>query len=144
MGMTGPIFRIDELVKYCENRSVLHFGYVQHEGMYEQSIRNNVWLHGLISKVATRAVGIDYLEKEVAIIKEKYGYEGYYGDATDLDNCQLDEQFDVIICGELIEHITSPGLMLEGIKRFMKKDSILIITTPNVWSRDYRSQIGKS
>ena len=142
--MEKIIFRIDEILRYCKNRSVLHFGFVQHSHLYESLIAKNEWVHGQIGRVAHRLVGIDYLRDDVEKIKEKYGYEGYYGDATDLSSCRLDEKFDVIVCGELIEHLTNPGLMLEGIKKFMNKDSLLIITTPNPWGRPYLSQIKKN
>ena len=138
--MKEPIFRVDEILRYCKGKSVLHFGFVQHADQYEESIAKNNWAHGWINTVATRLVGIDYLKDDVEKIRSKYGYEVYYGDAMDLESCELDEQFDVVICGELIEHLTNPGLMLEGIKRFMKKEGILIITTPNVWGKTYVHQ----
>ena len=31
----------------------------------------------------------------------------------------LNETFDVIIAGEMIEHLSNPGLFLKGIQRFM-------------------------
>jgi SAM-dependent methyltransferase len=142
--MQKVIFRIDEILKYCKNRSVLHFGFVQHSHLYESLIAKNEWVHGQIAPVARRLVGIDFLKEDVEKIKEKYGYEGYYGDATDLSTCTLNEKFDVIVCGELIEHLTNPGLMLEGIKKFMNKDSLLIITTPNAWGLSYLLQVKKS
>jgi SAM-dependent methyltransferase len=123
---------------------VLHFGFVQHADQYEEAIAKNNWAHGWINTVASRLVGIDYLKNDVEKIRDKYGYEAYYGDAMDLGSCALNEQFDVVICGELIEHLTNPGLMLEGIKRFMKKDGILIITTPNVWGKTYLHQAKRS
>ena len=119
--MTSVIFRTDEILKYCKDKSVLHLGFVQHSHLYEPLIEKNEWVHGLIAKVATRLVGIDYLRDDTEKIKTKYGFEAYFGDATNLESCELQEQFDIIICGELIEHLTNPGLMLDGIKRFMKK-----------------------
>jgi len=52
-----------------------------------------------------------------------------------LENVAIEQKFDIIVCGELIEHIENPGLMLDGIKRFMNDDRILIITTPNPCSK---------
>ena len=42
--------------------------------------------------------------------------------------------FDVIVCGELIEHVANPGLMLENIRSFLNSRGYLIITTPNPWA----------
>ncbi|MCO6499798.1 MAG: methyltransferase domain-containing protein [Vicingus serpentipes] len=127
------VFRKDEIIKYCKDKSVLHLGFIQHSEFYEQKIKENDWLHGKIAEVSKKLVGIDYLEKDVNIISEKYGYECYFGDVMDMDGIECSEKFEVIICGELIEHIENPGLMLEGVKRFMDSESILIITTPNPW-----------
>lgn len=131
------VFRVDEILKYCKNKSVLHLGYVQHSHLYEELIRRGDWVHGSIASVTGKLTGLDYLKEDVDVIKRLYGYEGFYADAMNLDACELKEKFDVIVCGELIEHLTNPGLMLEGLKRFMGPDSLLIITTPNAWGKEY-------
>lgn len=40
--------------------------------------------------------------------------------------------YDVIILGEVIEHVLSPDQILNEAKRMLKKKGILIITTPNL------------
>jgi SAM-dependent methyltransferase len=141
--MSRPIFRIDEILEYCKGKSVLHFGYVQHSVVYEEYMQRDEWAHAWMARVASRVVGVDYLPQDIEDIQKKYGYEGYFGDAMNLDSCKLNEKFDVVVCGELIEHLTNPGLMLEGVKRFMKDDGILIVTTPNVWAKTYLRQMKK-
>ncbi len=42
------------------------------------------------------------------------------------------ETFDVIFCGEVIEHLFSPDTLLSEIKSLMHKDTILILSTPNL------------
>ena len=44
----------------------------------------------------------------------------------------LDEEFDVIICCEGIEHVFSPFQLFTEFSRILKKGGILIITTPNI------------
>lgn len=127
------IFRKNEILKYCENKNVLHIGFIQHANMWRDKIKEDDWLHNRILSVANNVVGIDYLKDEVDIIKKELNIECYYGDATNLSELKLEQKFDVIVCGELIEHIANPGLMLDGLKRFMNNNSKLIITTPNPW-----------
>jgi SAM-dependent methyltransferase len=43
-------------------------------------------------------------------------------------------QFDYILLADVIEHLNNPGIALRSIKRLMKKNTLLIITTPNVFS----------
>jgi len=42
------------------------------------------------------------------------------------------QKFDVIFCGEVIEHLFSPDNLIEEIKKIMHSESILILSTPNL------------
>ena len=42
-------------------------------------------------------------------------------------------KFDVIVIGDLIEHLSNPGLMLYRIKKFCDERTKIIITTPNAF-----------
>lgn len=137
------IYRKDKIVELCSKKTVLHLGFIQHSHLYKELIQKGNWLHQKINNVARKLVGIDFLQTEVSYIQNKYDYEVYYADVTSLEKWEYNEKFDVIICGELIEHLQNPGLMLDGIKRFMFKDTILIITTPNPWSRNRLKLIKK-
>lgn len=134
--MTEKIYRKDRIIELCRNKSVLHLGFIQHSHLYQNLIKEGKWLHEKIAKVSTKLVGFDYLAKDVDFIKINLHYECYYADVTNLQELTYQNTFDVIVCGELIEHISNPGLMLDGIKRFMHKDSIIIVTTPNPWSKN--------
>jgi 2-polyprenyl-3-methyl-5-hydroxy-6-metoxy-1,4-benzoquinol methylase len=41
------------------------------------------------------------------------------------------DAMDIVICFEMIEHIDQPDLLLTEIKRVLKKDGTLILSTPN-------------
>ena len=127
------IYRKNELLKLAKNKNVLHLGCIHHAD-YQLSIESNTWLHKDLDKVSKKLVGLDYLKKETEEIHEKYGYEIYFADVMKLENVDIQETFDLIICGELINHIENPGLMLKGLRRFMNRESLLIITTPNQYS----------
>ena len=141
---TKKIFRKDKIVELCKNKEVLHLGFIHHAHLYEDLIKKDEWLHKKIDSVAKELIGLDYLQKDVENIKRKYNYDCYYADAMKLEEVSLDKKFDVIVCGELIEHVENPGLMLDGIKRFMHDKSILIITTPNPWSKERIKLIQKT
>jgi len=42
------------------------------------------------------------------------------------------DKFDVIFCGEILEHLFSPDALLDEAKRLMHEDSILVLSTPNL------------
>ena len=59
-----------------------------------------------------------------------------------------EENFSVIHCSHLIEHLTDPKAFLKEINRILKKDGYLILSTPNVdgfqaklFKEDWRSAI---
>ena len=139
----GNIFRKDEIVNLCKDKSVLHLGFIQHSDLYKDLIKDDNWLHEKISKVSTKLIGFDYLKDDVEIIKKEYNYECYFADVTRLEDVEYTEKLDIIVCGELIEHLDNPGLMLAGIKKYMHENTKLIITTPNPWSRNRLSLIKK-
>ena len=43
-----------------------------------------------------------------------------------------DQSFDVVTCGEVIEHIFDPDTMLDDLRRVLAPNGVLIITTPNL------------
>ena len=59
------------------------------------------------------------------------------GDTLKADACDtklLDNSYDVIICRELIEHLTNPDKLLSEMYRMLKEGGYLFIATPNAYS----------
>ena len=44
----------------------------------------------------------------------------------------LKETFDVIICQEVIEHLENPRHLLRELKKILREEGMIIITTPNI------------
>jgi 2-polyprenyl-3-methyl-5-hydroxy-6-metoxy-1,4-benzoquinol methylase len=61
------------------------------------------WLQGIICSHASSVLGVDYLEEEVNIYRER-GYNVLCADDQDLN---FKEKFDVIVAGDLIEHLSN-------------------------------------
>ncbi len=79
-------------------------------------------------------VGVD---RSLAIIDE-YRRSGIFtnivaGDVERLDEVEIARKFEVIIAGDIIEHLSNPGRMLDGIRRFCDEQTRLVITTPNAF-----------
>lgn len=51
-----------------------------------------------------------------------------FGDALTI---RLEKKFDTVVCGDLIEHVTNPGALLDTISYHMDDDGTGLITTPN-------------
>lgn len=125
--------RVEFIRKMCEGKRVLHLG-CTNSPYTEESIKNDMLLHHDLKKVAKELYGFDY-DAEGLKIFERIGEKNiYWADLENLDAVDLNETFDVIIAGEMIEHLSNPGLFLRGIKRFMNPDTKLVITTINAYS----------
>jgi len=99
----------------------------------EDAIANNMLLHSDLEKIAGEIYGFDFDQKGLEILKNAGSKNLFQADLEHLDEVPLDEKFDVIIGGEMIEHLSNPGLFLQGIKRFMGPDTRLILTTINAY-----------
>ncbi len=49
----------------------------------------------------------------------------------DIETYSFNKEFDVIVAGDVIEHVQNQGLFLSNIRKHLTKEGKLIITTPN-------------
>lgn len=105
-------------------------------GSVGQSDEYCMW--DLIVENSSYVKGVD-LPESVQVLKEKFevASTGYshskderivYGNMELLD---LKEVFDVVVAGDVIEHVSNQGLFLDNIKRHLVEKGKLVITTPN-------------
>jgi len=115
------------LVKACAGKKVLDLGVVDHDSRYESG---NRWLHKDLKKVSKKIVGVDIDEKSVSELNKK----GYDIKVADVENFDLGEKFEVIVAGDIIEHLNNVGNFLTSVRKHMNSDSVFVITTPNCLS----------
>ena len=125
--------RAEFIKRSCAGKKVLHLGCTNYP-FTEQSLKDESLLHFDIQKVAAELYGFDFDQKGIDILEETGAKNLFRADLEKLEEVDLAETFDVIIAGEMIEHLSNPGLFLRGIRRFMRSDTELIITTINAYS----------
>lgn len=128
----GKVDKIDFIKNKCKGKSVLDLGCVRHDAIFSMNDPN--WLHRHLHGVAESIVGVDYLENEVLKLNQLSGFSIIVGDVT--KPLPIDNTFDVIVAGDLIEHLANFEGFFENIDRLMKPDGCLILTTPNPFYRD--------
>ncbi|MCA1625186.1 MAG: class I SAM-dependent methyltransferase [Acidobacteria bacterium] len=124
--------RVDFIKKMCSGKKVLHLGCTDFP-FTKQMIENKMLLHFELEKVAGELYGFDFDQKGIDVLRDSGGTNLYRADLEKLEEVDLNENFDVIIAGEMIEHLSNPGLFLRGIKRFMNNETKLVITTVNAY-----------
>ena len=125
--------RVEFIKQLCAGKKVLHLGCTNWPYTAE-AIETNGLLHLELEKVASELYGFDYDQEGIDFLTNAGSKNLYRADLEKLDDVGLDDTFDVIIAGEMIEHLNNPGLFLNGIQRFMRPDTRLIITTINAYS----------
>lgn len=112
------------MTDYVEGKDVLDIGCVAHS---ISQCSNPNWLHGIICKHAESVLGVDILEKEIDILRER-GFNVICGNAETIN---LDKKFDVIVAGDVIGQLSNMGLFLDNLHRHLNDGGRLIIYTGN-------------
>lgn len=119
--------KIRFVTEKCKGKKVLDLGCVQHDPGFARSRK---WLHKAVRSVASEIRGLD-LDQEGVVCLEEMGYDRIsVGDAQAFE---LGQTFDVIVAGDLIEHLHNVGGFLESCVKHMTSNSELLICTPNPW-----------
>ena len=124
--------RIEYLIELCRDKSVLHLG-CSDWPFTEKAIAGKTHLHFYLTEVAREVVGFDYDEAGLETLRRHGATDLYFADLEKLDDVPLTKTFDVIVAGEIIEHLSNPGLFLRGIQRFMNPQTNLAVTTINAF-----------
>jgi hypothetical protein len=129
-----PVDRIGYIANACAGRRVLDLGAMD-ETAWQAKRGRGTWLHEEISRTALSVEGVD----NSALVPEeglRTGPTSFIrrGDVTDPERllAALHEPPEVIVGGELIEHLENP---LQFLQRFAATKALtgttLILTTPN-------------
>ena len=125
--------RIDDLCARARGRSVIHVGFVD-TGCRTMNTGTGTWLHAHLDRVATSLVGVDIDETGVKEAVDA-GYEAHALDARDAAAVEAAgiEPAQLVIAGEVIEHLSDPGSFLDGMHNLLAPGGQLVITTPNAY-----------
>jgi hypothetical protein len=120
-----PVDRLSYIAELCRGKRVLDLGCMDETAQVKRGGEH--WLHGRIVEVATQVVGIDNsVLVPVEGIQTGPNSVILRGDATDPPEFEV----DIVVAGELIEHIENPLAFLRMLKqRFAGAE--LVLSTPN-------------
>jgi len=86
------------------------------------------WPHRILKTVAREVYGLD-LDFDESQLEHPENYQR--GSA---ENFSFAARFDKIFAGDLIEHLSNPGLFLDSCAKNLKASGQLILTTPNCFN----------
>jgi len=130
--ITDP--RIEAILSEIDGGRVLDVGCVQHDPMRRT---DPDWLHQHLYREAEEVLGIDTAMDGIDTLRHA-GYNVRYADGEQL---AISGEFDTVVAGELIEHLSRPGDFLLAAKRRLADGGQLVLTTPNVWCFAYAKEL---
>ena len=128
--VSRPVDRLSYIANACTGRVVLDIGCLDETALIKRKTEH--WLHGRIAATATRVIGIDSSDKiPDGGIATGMNSRITRMDVTDANLATLaDQAVDVIVAGELIEHLEHPLDFLRKLRAAFPGRE-LILSTPN-------------
>ncbi len=111
---------------------MLHLGFVDERA--EQKLEEGVWLHARLADVSRSLVGVDSSAEGVEWARGQ-GYEAYVVDIQSQESAEAAglKPVEVVVAGELIEHLDAPGPFLRALRPLVAENGVLVLTTPNAY-----------
>jgi 2-polyprenyl-3-methyl-5-hydroxy-6-metoxy-1,4-benzoquinol methylase len=125
--------RVQYLTQLCAGKKVLHLGAAD-APITEDSLKQDRLLHTHLAKTASHIVGLDMDTSMINFLSKNHGINSIKSGNIEKIEDYPNESFDVIIAGEILEHLNNPGNALECIYKISDANSKLVITVPNTYS----------
>jgi 2-polyprenyl-3-methyl-5-hydroxy-6-metoxy-1,4-benzoquinol methylase len=101
-------------------------------------LKRDSLLHAILCEEAKETYGLDLDEYSLDKLRHLGFKNLYYGNAEKLDELDLQKTFEVVVAGDLLEHLSRPGSMLDGVKRFLCSGGLLLISTVNAFGLHFQ------
>jgi 2-polyprenyl-3-methyl-5-hydroxy-6-metoxy-1,4-benzoquinol methylase len=86
----------------------------------------------LVRRLGVRVCGVDTEPLAIALARAEFARRALSGDfhlAQGYD-IGVDEQFDAVVCSDVLEHVQAPESMLNEIRRALRAQGVAVLTTP--------------
>ena len=122
------------LLSLCAGKRVLHLGAAD-SPFHKEKAPQGMLLHQRIDGVAAENTGIDLDAEAVDWLRDNHGIRNIItADASGIFPDIAAKEFDIVLCCDIIEHVSNIGGLLETCKVSMNASTELVITTINATS----------
>jgi SAM-dependent methyltransferase len=106
--------------RYVKKKEVIEFGCAFGYGSFI-----------LAKKRAKSVLAVDFNEKAILYAKKNFKHKNISYVLSKIETLNYNKRFDTAIAFELIEHLQKPNVLLNLVRRSLKKGGYLIVSTPN-------------
>jgi len=125
--------RVEYLLARSNGKRVLHLG-CTNAPYTAQSLADGSLLHLRLRDVASELHGVDIDQAGVDVLAARGVTHLHAGDVGDLAaDLVAAGPFDIVIAGEIVEHLTNPGTFLRNVRQVMGPQTRLLVTTVNAY-----------
>ena len=118
----------DLVIPLVSGKTVLDAGSIGHSYVGRDGYKT--WNFGIIAQHASAIKGFDILAADV----EQARRDGFDIDVGNAESYLADSTYDVVFVGDLIEHLSNPGLFLDCCYKNLTDSGHLVVATPNTYS----------
>ena len=128
------VYRDDYIVGLCRGRRVLHIGCTD-APLTQAKFEAGALLHRKLEGVAAHLVGVDLDSESIEWLRERGIENIHVADAERIREFLEGINFvpDLILAGEVLEHLANPGAFLSGIEEGMREGAELVLSVPNAF-----------
>lgn len=131
---SAGVDRVRALERRAKGRRILHVGCADHEEQIAAKMQTGDWLQARLEGVASYCLGVDTNAKAIAHLQEIGDYNVQAVQPNDFSFGLDSESFDLIIIGEVLEHIDNPVAFLEGLRTaWSGRVNEIVLTVPNAF-----------
>ncbi len=121
------------ILQSIRGKKVLHLGCTE-ASQTTARLRHGSHLHIQMAGVAIELWGVDIDPSGLQLLREAGIGNLVEGSVYDLGSLPIPHDFDVVVAGELLEHLANPGLFLAELRRVCSSTTTVLLTTPNCYS----------
>ena len=98
-----------------------------------------------LARLGAKVIGLDASPELIAVAREHAAAQGLEIDYRAGELAELEGQYDLITCMEVIEHVADPAAFVKALAKRLAPDGLLILSTPNAtgWSKLLMITIGE-
>lgn len=125
--------RVSHIQDLCKDKKVLHLGATDAPETID-AVKNNRLLHLKIKEVSSSLVGLDINAEMIKWLSQNQQIDNIRYGNIEFTEDYPQEDFDIVVAGEIFEHLSNQGKALDAIKATITPTTKLIITVPNAYS----------